>query len=190
MGCLARIFFRGFTWSFTRKLHMMNHASPQSRKIGPVSGRIPVSTGPRLIHTEVFRDRLVLVAPLILQTSRREPVHVDHDHIFLFFLNDIICFKNLRWLEQRVSSSRIKRFMFFGRVYWLNCYPANYLYVVIWIYYIIPTTPGRTLCSCSKNYKMQTTSTQTLCWQQLALLRRKMMEIVALICRKGVFIFR
>lgn len=169
---------------------MMNHASPQSRKIGPVSGRIPVSTGPRLIHTEVFRDRLVLVAPLILQTSWREPVHVDHDHIFLFFLNDIICFKNLRWLEQRVSSSRIKRFMFFGRVYWLNCYPANYLYVVIWIYYIIPTTPGRTLCSCSKNYKMQTTSTQTLCWQQLALLRRKMMEIVALICRKGVFIFR
>lgn len=171
MGCLARIFFRGCTWSFTRKLHMMNHASPQSRKIGPVSGRIPVPTGPRLIHTEVFRDQLVLVPPLILQTSRREPVHVDYDHVFL---NDIICFIYLRWLEQRISSSRIKRFMFFGRVY----------------YYTIPTTPGQTLCSCAKKYKMQTTSTQTLCWQQLALLRRKMMEIVALICRKGVFIFR
>ena len=106
-------------------LSLGSHASPQSRKIGPVSGRIPVTTGPRLIHTEVFRDQLVLVPPLILQTSRREPVHVDYDHVVL---NDIIRFISLRWLEQRISSSRIKRFMFFGRVYWLNCYPANYIY--------------------------------------------------------------
>ena len=182
MGCLARFFFVA-----SLGLSLGSHASPQSRKIGPVSGRIPVPTGPRLIHTEVFRDMLVLVPPLIFQKCRREPVHADYDHVFL---NDIICFISLRWLEQRVSSSRIKRFMFFGRVYRLNCYPANYLYVMICIYYTIPTTPGRTLCSCSKNYKMQTTSTQTLCWQQLALLRWKMMEIVALICPQGVFIFR